>query len=207
MTININLLPKAKRRIKQEPIILLLGLFLLAASSYVLYHQYQSAVAVKEQTANMLAEIRSQKEKLQQQLTSEQQQADTKPDITQYQELPQVIEAASVDTTFLFERLAALLPTGSLVSSLEYQAPDKVKVSVKFATIEEAVSFIKAAQQSPYFAVKSVGSVGESKAEGSFDILADDDKIASNYTLSFELLVKRNKPDGTDPQTAQVQQR
>jgi Tfp pilus assembly protein PilN len=206
VTININLLPRSRRKIRQEPIILLLGLVLLFGCNYVLYQQYERTQAEKEQTERALAAARAQKEKLQQQLTAVQQSADEQ-DVAKYKELPQVIKAASVDTTFLFERLAALLPEGSLVSSLEYQAPDQVKVGIRFATIEEAVGFIQAVQQSPYFGVKSVGSVAESKAQGSLAILSADDKIASNYSLTFELTVKRNTLDEADRQTALTQQR
>ncbi|NGQ94316.1 hypothetical protein G3578_03890 [Brevibacillus sp. SYP-B805] len=206
MTININLLPRTRRKIRQEPLILLLGLVLLFGCDYVLYRHYEHTLADREQTERELAAVRAQKEKLQQQLTAEQQASDAQAG-ARYKELPQLIEAASVDTTFLLERLAALLPEGSLVSSLEYQAPDQVKVGIRFATIEEAAGFIQAAQHSPYFGVKSVGSVAEGKMQGSLEILSEGDKIGSVYSITFELTVKRNTLEKADRQAGLAQQR
>jgi hypothetical protein len=193
MTININLLPRAKRKIRQESLILLLGFVLLVTGSCYLFSQYKQAQDAKLQTEVLIANVKDKKQKMQQKLLEANQQEAEKPDVARYLELPKIIENASVPTTFLLDKLAELLPTGSMVNSFEYEGPDKLKVSAKFSTIEEAVSFIKAVENSPYFVMKSVGSVGESKGEASKGLLPnDDDKVASVYTLTFEFAIKRN---------------
>jgi hypothetical protein len=193
MTININLLPRAKRKIRQESLLLVVGMALLLGGSYTLLKGYQQALEAKQRTEMQMAEVKDMKQKLQQQVMQANQQAADKPDVARYLELPEVIEKASVPTPFLLDRLGELMPDGSVVTSFEFEGPDKLKVSAKFSTIEEAVSFIKAVETSPYFLMKTVGSVGENKGEASKGFLPHEgDKVASVYSISFELTVKRN---------------
>lgn len=195
MTININLLPRARRRIRQEPILLLAGVMLIMAGTYYLFVQYNQARDAKLRTEALIAEVKDKKQKMQQKLMEANQQAAEQPDVARYLELPNIIEKASVPTPFLLDELAELLPSGGMVNSFEYEAPDKLKVSAKFSTIEEVVSFIKAVENSPTFVMKSVGSVSESKGEVTKGFLPDvNEKVASVYSLSFELAIKRNTP-------------
>jgi len=193
MMVNINLLPRSTRRLRREWLLLAAGAALLLGGSWGMVAEYQQASLAKQQTEKLLADVKARKQALLQQVAQANQQASEIPEVERLIELPRVIGTASVPTHFLLDRLGDLMPTGGMVTSLEFESPDIVKVNVTFASIEEAVSFIKAVETSPYFLMKSVGSVIESNAEASKGFLpVEGEKAASVYTISFEMKVKRN---------------
>ena len=193
MTININLLPRPKRKIRQVPVIFLLGISLFLSGSVFLIHQYQMTVASKKQLEQTLAEVKEKREKLQQTLIQANQAKAERPDVSTFSQFPEMVKKASVNTNFLFDQIAALLPDGSVVTTLEFTSPNKVKLGMSFATIEETVGFMQAVRKSPYFHLDHVGSVTESKLQVDMESLDPKEK-PNLYVLSFDLSVKRNEP-------------
>ncbi len=195
MTININLLPKSKRKLRQAPVILAIGLGVLLAGSYYLYFDYRSAQEKHEALQSQLQAILQQKTALQKNLAQARQKDSNQPDLTRYLDLPKMIQAASVDADFLFDRLAEVLPKGSVLNSMEFKEPDQLKINGSFSTIEEAVSFIQAVEQSAYFSMQKIGSVGKNVDQKSLvQEMTGGETVAPLYTLSFEMVIKRNQP-------------
>ncbi|MGO0060222.1 PilN domain-containing protein [Brevibacillus fluminis] len=195
--IQINLLPRPKRKIRQIPVILLLGILAIGAGSWYLVRDYQATVRDNAALEAQIQAIKAQKEALQQTLTQASQKPADKVDATAYLALPQLIRNASVSTDFLLDRLAELLPAGSVISTVEFKEPDQVKVSGKFSTVEEAVSFIQAVDHSAYFAMAKIGSVSVSKDQKALVESVIGQKVAPFYMLSFELTVKKNQVTGS----------
>lgn len=192
--ININLLPKAKPKIRQVPLILILGMLSVLAGSYYLYYDYQQAVSTKQSLEQSVSQVKKQKEQLTQELTKINQDTSDQPDISLYLQLPESIKKSTVKADFLLDQLARTLPEGGIIDNVEYKQPDKVKVSGKFATIEEVVAFLQAVKKNPVFRIEKIGSVGEAKREASSGLLNEDEKAASVYTMSIELVLLRNTP-------------
>lgn len=194
MSININLLPKTKPKIRQVPAILLTGTLAVALGGYYLYYDYTQALHDKQRVEQSITQIKKQKEQLTQQLTKINQESSDQPDISRYLKLPEAIKKSAVNTDFLLDQLAKTLPKGGVISSVEFKVPDKVKVSGKFSTIEEVVAFLQAIRANPVFRIEKVGSVGEAKQEASEGLLPEEQKAASAYTISTELIIQRNTP-------------
>lgn len=191
--ININLLPRPKRKIRQVPFILLLGILMIAAGGWYLLHEFQAISQEKLALEEQIKSARSQKEQLQKELAQANQQVSSKTDVSAYVKLPQLIKNASVSTDFLLDRLAELLPADSIINSLEYKQPDQVKVSGKFSTVEEAVSFIQAVEKSNYFSMAKIGSVSVNKDQKNIVESVIGQKVAPFYMISFELVIKKNQ--------------
>lgn len=194
MNININLLPKPKPKIRQVPLILLLGILTFLAGAYYLYYDYQQAMATKHSIEQSIEQVKKQKEQLSQELTKMNQESSDQPDISLYLQLPESIKKSTVKADFLLDQLARTLPEGGVIDSVEYKQPDQVKVSGKFATVEEIVAFLQAVKKNPVFRIEKIGSVGEAKREASSGLLNEDEKAASVYTMSIEVTMLRNTP-------------
>ncbi|MGD8188812.1 PilN domain-containing protein [Brevibacillus ginsengisoli] len=194
MSININLLPKTKPKLRQIPAILIAGMVVIALGGYYLYHDYTQAVNEKQRVEQAITEVKKQKDQLTQEIAKINRQSADQPDISRYLKLPEAIRNSSVNTDFLLDQLSKTLPKGGIINSVEFQVPDKVKVSGRFSSIEEAVAFLEAIKANPVFRIEKVGSVGKLKQEASEGLLTDEGMAASVYTISAELIIQRNTP-------------